>query len=205
MKAGDRSSQYLDLLGLSADNVTENIAELVSDRTDDEHKIRSSILDIHFTTEFELKRFLYHSLRSTISFADKSDRDTKAAKLNRSVSKLSMGGVLSLLEAGLRDPTWAALEFAWSINGTRNKLAHKSDLKEVLYKGRSPFLEPDCLAQMYIDLWDASQSFAKAFEFKIEMPLVMARYYHAVAEIYETKYGPLSKEERPSIPDYPEW
>jgi hypothetical protein len=48
------------------------------------------------------------------------------------------------------------------INNTRNAAAHRN-IARVTYKGRSPFTEPDCLCQMYFDVWAIKQSIAKFF------------------------------------------
>jgi hypothetical protein len=71
-----------------------------------------------------------------------------------------------------------------ALNETRNLAAHQSDITKVLYKGRSPFSDPDCFAQMYFDVWAIKQSMPKFFWHTIEKPREkLRRYYEKFGEI----------------------
>jgi hypothetical protein len=76
------------------------------------------------------------------------------------------------------------LEAIGAINETRNLAAHQSDIKKVLYEGRSPFFDADCFAQMSFDVWAIKQSMSKFFWFTIEQPREkLRRYYEKYGDI----------------------
>lgn len=116
-----------------------------------------------------------------------------------------MGSALNLLEATIRHSPWPDLESVWEINKTRNKLSHRPRLEEVTYKGRNPFTDTDCLAQMYFDVWASQKCFAKLFERVIEEPLAMLWFHRDEAEVYRKKFGDLTDDELPQLREYPEW
>ncbi len=160
---------------------------------------------MHFAMELEVKRFLYHLLRRGILFSDDEERGRKAKKLNDAIDRISMGNALNLLEASIKMSPWPDLGNIWEINKTRNKLSHRSNINDVIYKGRNPFTDPDCLAQMYFDVWAVTQSISKLFERVIDTPLTMARHYYKISEIYRKKFGELDPDDIPKLDDYPEW
>ena len=70
-----------------------------------------------------------------------------------------------------------------AINETRNLAAH-GDITKVLYKGRSPFIDADCFAQMYFDVWAIKQAIPKFFWHTIQKPQArLRRYYEKFGDI----------------------
>lgn len=57
------------------------------------------------------------------------------------------------------DPDFDSID---RINETGNQAAH-SDIKKVTYKGRNPFDKPDCLCQLYFDVWAIKQGTSRFF------------------------------------------
>ena len=191
MKVGTEG-KYIDLLNIAhRDDVVAEIEGMVSDISGDHHKIRSIILELHFAVEIELRRFLFHSLKRTILFEDEAEKAEKEKVLYKYVGKTPFGTMQNLLEASLHRAPWPDLEHAKAINATRNKMSHSPSIDGVSYKGRSPFFEPDCLAQMYFEVWAFKQEFAKLFWRTIEEPDWHLRYYKAAYEEYKNKYGSL--------------
>jgi hypothetical protein len=47
----------------------------------------------------------------------------------------------------------------------------------VTYRGRNPFKDPDCFAQMFLDVWAIKQSLTKYFEIAIEAPIARLQRY----------------------------
>ena len=64
-----------------------------------------------------------------------------------------------------------------AINETRNIAAHGGNTDKVLYKGRNPFLDADCFAQLYFDVWAIKQSMSRFFDMVIEKPKAQLRRY----------------------------
>ena len=66
------------------------------------------------------------------------------------------------ISAPVMTPWYAEFKYIEDINKTRNQASH-SKIGKVKYKDRSPFNEPDCLCQMYFDVWGDKTSDAKVF------------------------------------------
>jgi len=75
------------------------------------------------------------------------------------------------------------------LNDARNLAAHSDAIDRVLYKGRNPFTEADCFAQMYFDVWAMRQEVAKFFDRAIERSV-------RVLKRYVDKYGPANYRRR---------
>jgi len=61
-----------------------------------------------------------------------------------------------------------------AINDVRNSLAHLRDLSKVTYKNRSPFKDPDALAQLFCDGWAIRQQLGEFYEHMIAEPRALA-------------------------------
>ena len=89
-----------------------------------------------------------------------------------------------VLEPVLNSWPYPDLQSIRDINEARNIAAHGDGVEKVSYKGRNPFEDADCFAQMYFDVWAITQSMAKYFDWVIEGPKAQLRSY-------VDKYGPL--------------
>jgi hypothetical protein len=72
------------------------------------------------------------------------------------------------------------------INQVRGQVAHRQDMSEVQYKGRSPFADPDCLAQLFFEGWAIRQEVSHFFERMISDPRAIADHY---AKFYHEHHG----------------
>ena len=174
------SGRYLDLLNFSsAEEAYKGIKKLASNLSDNEHLIRSCIFDLHAAAELELQRLVYHMLHRMIGFTDdKAENEKKVDGLDRMVSGLSYGQMWRLLRPVLE--SWPFPEFSSfpELNVTRNQAAHGRSVAAVTYKGRNPFQDVDCFAQMYLDVWAIkTHGIPKLFWRVIEEPEIKLKKY----------------------------
>ena len=88
-----------------------------------------------------------------------------------------------VLKPCLNSWPYPELDYIQDINDARNGVAHSDAVNRVSYKGRNPFKDADCFAEMYFDVWAIKQAMAKYFEWVIErQPEILKRYID--------KYGP---------------
>jgi len=104
----------------------------------------------------------------------------KIAELDRVVGRLGFMEMYRLL-GPILNGWYADMESIAALNETRNRASH-GDVDKVLYKGRSPFTDEDCFAQMFFDVWAIKQHMPKFFWHTIEKPIDRLRRYFA-------KYG----------------
>ena len=178
-KDRDTSNAYLELLNLTeVSDVIDHIKELSSDLTDTEHKIRSSIFDLHAALEFELQRMFYHIFYPMLFLTneEKQRQDTNA-KFERRIEKLGYMEMYRVLEPVFVSWPLGDLDAFLAIDKTRNQVGHAADVKDVRYKGRNPFTNTDCFAQMYFDVWAAQQAAAKFFDRAISGPRETLKRY----------------------------
>ncbi len=178
--------RYMKLLSLdNAEQAYREVKKLASDLTDDEHLIRSCIFDLHAAVETELRRVYYHHFKSLLAFTDDEISNKKCLKtLSDTVGRLGFMEMYRVLGPVLKSWPYPDLDSIPAINETRNRAAHTGKINEVEYKGRNPFKDPDCFAQMYFDVWAITQSMTKFFNRTIEEPLWRLRKYRE-------KYGDL--------------
>jgi len=76
---------------------------------------------------------------------------------------------------------------------TDNSLAIEvlQDMSKIEYKGRDPFNDADCLAQVYLDAWAARAELRKFYERMIEDPRALSAHYR---RFYEENYDKPRKE-----------
>jgi hypothetical protein len=98
------------------------------------------------------------------------------------VNRLGFMDMFRILRPVLYSWPYPDLEAIQAINETRNQAAH-ADIGKVQYKGRNPFEDGDCFAQMYFDVWAIKQTIGKFFDRAIERPKRLLKRYI-------DKYGP---------------
>lgn len=155
--------RYMDLLNLGTpEEAYRQVRELASDLSDEEHRIRSCIFDMHAAVEIELRRIYYHVFKSMLFLTDDEAQNAKMlAKFDRMIERLSFMNMYRVLRPILNSWPHPDLEAIEAINDTRNRAAHGGDTAKVLYKDRNPFRDPDAFAQMYFDVWAIKQSIPK--------------------------------------------
>jgi hypothetical protein len=162
------------------EQVYRRVREWTSELTDDEHLVRSTILDVHASLEGRLKYVLYDLLVGAM-FRDLDEEDEsyekKRDKLRRTVDKMNFAAVHRQLKPLLEAFPSGELANIPIVNELRNQVVHGGDTKCVQYKGRSPFTDADCLAQLYFDVWAARSELAKFLERQVDDPRALLEHY----------------------------
>ncbi len=176
--------RYLDLLSIrSPEDAYAQVRELASELTNDQHLIRSCIFDLHAAVEVELRKVFYHTFKVQLFLTDDEKQNEKTtARFDKMVRGLGFGQMYRILSPLLDSWPYPDLQSIKDINDARNSAAH-NETDRIAYKGRNPFNDADCLAQMYLDVWAIKQSMAKYFDRVIEGP-------RAQLKRYIDKYGP---------------
>lgn len=180
----DGSDRYLDLLNFkSAEEAYAEVKKLASSLNDNEHLIRSCIFDLHAAIEVELRRIFYHTFHAQLFLTDNEGHNKKVeADFEKMVDRLGFMDMFRIIRPVLYSWPYPDLESIQAINDTRNQAAH-SEIEKVQYKGRNPFTDADCFAQIYFDVWAIKQTIAKFFDQAIERPKRLLKRYI-------DKYGP---------------
>ncbi len=172
------NNKFIDLMNLGTpEQAYEQIKELSSSLSDDQHLIRSCIFDLHAAIEVELRRIYYHTFHTQLFLTDEEEHNLQVEKkFDKMIGKLGFMDMFRVLKPILI--SWPYPEFAdiEEFNTTRNQAAH-GDLSKVKYKNRSPFEDPDCFAEMYFTVWALKQCFTKFFSKAVEEPLVTLKRY----------------------------
>ena len=159
------SDRYLKLMNFdSADQAYAEIKQLASGLSDDEHLVRSCIFDLHAAIELELRRIYYHTFKTHLFLTDDEKHNDKVTKeFSKKIERLGFMDMYRVLRPCLN--SWPYPEFAYiqDINDARNAAAHNDAIDSVNYKGRNPFKDADCFAQMYFDVWAIKQNMEKYF------------------------------------------
>lgn len=177
-----KKGEYSKLIDCNKpEEVLEKVKKLSSSLSNDEHIIRSIILDIHASVEMRMEQILYYHM-SSITFKDANGKiDEKAKeKLVDTISNMSFYRIYELLEPCFKAFPHGDLQHIKDINNVRNKTAH-GDIDKVRYKGRNPFRNFDCLAQIFVDSFAAKKALSKFYERMIDDP-------KALFEIYKEEY-----------------
>ena len=164
------SDRYLNLMNFdSAEQAYAEVKQLASGLSDDEHLVRSCIFDLHAAIELELRRIYYHTFKTHLFLTDDEKQNDKVTKdFSKKIERLGFMDMYRVLRPCLN--SWPYPEFAYiqDINNARNAAAHSDAIESVNYKGRNPFKDADCFAQMYFDVWAIKQNMAKYFDYTIE-------------------------------------
>jgi hypothetical protein len=161
----------------------EYVKQLSSALTDDEHLVRSCIFDLHAAVEIELKRVFSHTFSPLLFRADDDDQNRESEEaLDKMISKLSFAQVYRVLKPILDSWPYPDLMSIQALNDARNQVAHETDIGKVDYKGRNPFSDADCFAQMFIDVFAIREAIAEFFDHGVD-------YQKTVLERYVAEYG----------------
>jgi len=169
----------MDLLNLhSADEAYAEVKKLASALTEEQHHIRSCIFDLHAAVEAELRRIFYHTFKAQLFLThDEKQNDDTLKKFDKTVARLGFMDMYRVLRPVLDSWPSDDLRSIQAINETRNMAAHGDNTDKVLYKERNPFLDADCFAQLYFDVWAIKQSMSRFFDMVIEKPKAQLRRY----------------------------
>ncbi len=182
---GNGSDRYLSLMEFkSAEEAYEEVKKLASGLSDKEHLIRSCIFDLHAAVEVELRRVFYHTFYAQLFLTDDETANAKTVEeFEKTIGRLGFMDMFRVLRPVLLSWPYPDLKSIQAVNETRNQAAHGYDISKVRYKGRNPFEDGDCFAQMYFDVWAIKESMGRFFDRTIEHP-------KRVVKRYIDKYGP---------------
>ncbi len=171
-------NRYLELLNFrSAEEARAQVPHLASQLTKDEHSIRSCIFDLHAAVEIEIRRVFYHTFKAQLFLTgDEGNDKITIAKFEKTIGGLGFAQMFRILQPVLTSWPYPELQDIDKLNATRNAAAH-GKVENIKYKGRNPFKDADCLAQMYFDVWAIKQSMARYFDFTIARPIRQFRRY----------------------------
>lgn len=171
--------RYLDLMNFkSPEEAYEKVKELTSDLTNDQHLVRSCIFDLHAAVEVELRRIFYHTFKAHLFLTDDEQKNSETiARFDKTIARLSFASMYRVLRPIFEGWPYPDLASIADVNEARNLAAHENAVETVLYKGRNPFKDADCFAQMYFDVWAIKQSVTKYFEWTISMPKERLKRY----------------------------
>ena len=143
----------MDMLSCRSDEeVYAKVRQLAGNLTDKEQTVLSVILQIHASVEDQLRQVLQLTLHSQLFLTDDDTENEKTEnRYTKMIDKLGFRDMQRLLEPALNSWPYPELSDISEINTARNQAAHARDISRVSYKGRNPFTDPDCLAQMFID------------------------------------------------------
>ncbi len=160
----DEERKYLDLMNFATEEAAfEQLMAWSSDLSEQEHRIRSCIFDLHAKVEVELRRVYYHTFRPQLFITnDPAANATALAKFDKAIDRLGFMEMFRLLRPVLE--SWPYdLNAISAINDTRNQAAH-SNISKVRYRDRDPFTDGDCFAQLYFDTWAITGEMARYFD-----------------------------------------
>ncbi len=171
-------NRYLELLNFrSAEEAYVQVPHLASELTSDEHSIRSCLFDLHAAVEIEIRRVFYHTFKAQLFLTgDEADDKKTLAKFESAIRGLGFAQMFRILQPVLNSWPYPELKDIEKLNATRNAAAH-GKVENVKYKGRNPFKDADCLAQIYFDVWAIKQQMARYFDFTIQRPRRQLRRY----------------------------
>ena len=182
--------RYMDLINCqSPEEVYARVREWSSDLSDQEHLIRSTILDIQADIERTLKQVLYQILLPLVFHGnDEVEHEAHKAKLEGMVTGLPFSTVHRLLKSPLDAYPVDEYDDIQRINEARNYIANRTDISKLSYKSRSLFSDPDCFAQLFFDGWAVRQQLGKFYETMISSPRWHLEHY---AKFYQENYHKL--------------
>ena len=178
------AERYMDILDVKTrEEAYQKVKEMASNLTDEQHTVRSCIFDLHAFVEEELRRIYYHLFKQLLFLTDDELQNQQTlADFDKTIGGLSFMNMYRILQP-IMNRWYGDFESIAAINETRNLAAH-GDVSKVRYKGRSPFTDADCFAQMYFDVWAIKQSVPKFFWHTIEKPREkLRRYYEKFGDI----------------------
>lgn len=155
--------------------VYKQVPSWSSNLSEHEHMVRSVILDIHATIESGIKEILFLHMAEMVVWwkGPKKEYEASRQKLEKTIQKMSFSQVYRLLCPCFEVFQSKELtEYLPAIDTLRNEVAHRSG-KAALYKGRSPFSDHDCFAQLYVDSWAINLALGEFIERRIDDPKAM--------------------------------
>ncbi len=183
-----KNNHFIDLINCQTpEEVRIKVREWSSSLSEQEHLIRSTILDIHANVELRLKQILYHQLLPLIFKTNKEQQNTRQTeKLEKTIRKMSFMSISNLLKPCLDSFPSSDFSNLEEINRIRNDVAHR-DIEKARYKGRNPFRDHECLAQLFFESWAIDKELSKFFERMIDDPIALTEMYSEYYKKHNTR------------------
>jgi hypothetical protein len=99
-----------------------------------------------------------------------NDFDEQEQKLRDVVLGMTFSQVHRLLKPAFDSFPGPDLANAEPINNLRNQVAHDGDVSKIVYKGRNPFRDADCVAELFFDWQGFHKEIGHFHERMIEDP-----------------------------------
>lgn len=148
-----RHGNFCDELGCtSIRELCDRAAQWNLDISDEQHLVRSCILELHAVVEAMLKHILFHHMLLLVEDIEEyhEENEPQIKVLAEAIKRLSCGAVLQLLHPCLQAWGGNIMDPLPEINRVRNSVAHRKP-EDAQYKGRNPFTDPDALAELIHD------------------------------------------------------
>jgi len=127
--------------------------------------------------EARLKQVLYQALVYLVfDDGDEQKNRKRRSSLERMMQKLNFATAHRILKPAFDAFPADELSDLGRLNEVRNQVAHGS-VDQVSYKGRSPFLDADSLAQLFFDAWALKQVLTHFYNTMIGDPRGLAEHY----------------------------
>jgi len=175
----DCSRVYMDMLNCTSDEeVYAKVRQLAGNLTDREQTVLSVILKIHASVEDQLRQVLRLTLHPQLFLTDDEIENEKTEmRFSKMIDKLGFRDMQRLLEPALSSWPYPELCDISEINTTRNQAAHARNTSKVSYKGRNPFTDADCLAQMFVDAFAFRAAMRKFVDHAVtRQEIILKRY-----------------------------
>ena len=181
-------NKYAEGLGCcTASEVQSFLRGWCESLTDDEHVIRSIILQIHASVEFDMKRIFYQQMMPLLCQMDGEDAayERNKEQLWKVVRKMNFMTVYRLLKPCFDAYPCPDFESIPKINDVRNLAAH-GEVDRVSYRRRNPFRVFDCLAQIFLESQSARMALDDLHTKMIDEPRYAAKVH---AQFYREHGG----------------
>ena len=189
----DLKGKYAELIGAgSPEEVYQKVRKWTSNLSEEEHLIRSIILDIHATLESRLKEILRRVLSPLIvSWGDREQHERHQKQLYATIDKMSFMRAYELLGPAFDAFDRESLDLAIlpEINTLRNAAAHAKD-KRIVFRGRALFDEHDAVAHLFVTSWAINKELDKFIEKMIDDPIEFQRVGY---NVYYGKPNPMER------------
>jgi len=179
-KDSKRYLNLLDLVDLSThEEVHKKIREWIPGLNDNQHLVRSTILDIDANIEILLKQIFYHHLKMLVFQTSDEKENKKALKpFDKMIRKANFGLMYRILKPSFDSWPYPDLVNIKPIHDLRNQVAHSASIDKIDYKGRNPFKDTDAFAQVYFEAWAIKQELTRFFYKAVEGPMANCREYY---------------------------
>lgn len=161
----------------TAAEVQQAVMKWTSNKSEREHLIRSSILDMHAGVEILLKQVLFQHMLNILFLDGSKEDENRKENLEKGIDKMSFTTMHRILKSCFDAFPGPDLKSIGPINDVRNLAAH-GNVEKVTYQGKNPFYNHETLAQLFLDCWAAKEELKHFYERMVSDPREKAKYYY---------------------------